>query len=165
MFQYFSYKQQFSADQWWSIKLKQFERAKDFDGAEFARFMVGLHSCVASSAGIERWFSTIGFVWSKVRNRLGFKKAEKLATVYRGLRGTSSKAMKTPIQIVPGTVPTAASSSDITGQDGDRVAVVDDDNDDIERHPVLIFNDDDTDSDLEDDDLASVLPADEDFEF
>ena len=73
--------------------------------------------------------------------------------------------MKTPIQIVPGTVPTAASSSDITGQDGDRVAVVDDDNDDIERHPVLIFNDDDTDSDLEDDDLASVLPGDEDFEF
>ena len=48
--------------------------------------MVGLHSCPASSAGIERWFSTVGFIWSKTRNNLGVDKAQKLATVYRALR-------------------------------------------------------------------------------
>ncbi len=142
MFQYFSYKERFSAAQWWTLKLKQFERAGDLNGAKFAHFMVGLHSCVASSAGIERWFSTIGFVWSKVRNRLGFKKAEKLATVYRGLRATSSKN-KTPIQIVPTAAPAAA-------VDGDDV-------DDIELQPEEaeeIFGDDD--SDFEDGSLPSI---------
>jgi len=53
---------------------------------EFCKFMVQLHSCPCSSAGIERWFSTVGFIWSKIRNRLGADKAKKLATVYRALR-------------------------------------------------------------------------------
>ena len=45
-----------------------------------------LQSCPASSAAIERWFSTIGFIWNKVRNRLGDERAMKLAQVYRALR-------------------------------------------------------------------------------
>lgn len=44
-----------------------------------------LHSAVASSAGIERLFSTFGFVHSKVRNRLGTEKSAKLVSVFRAL--------------------------------------------------------------------------------
>ena len=53
---------------------------------QFTELMVKIHSCPASSASIERWFSTIGFVWSKERNRLGEERAMKLAQVYRSLR-------------------------------------------------------------------------------
>ena len=42
-----------------------------------------LLGAVCSSAGIERIFSTFGFVHSKVRNRLGTEKAAKLVFVYR----------------------------------------------------------------------------------
>ena len=147
-FQYFSYKQ-FTAAQWWTLKLKQFEREEDLDGAKFARFMIGLHSCVASSAGIERWFSTIGFVWSKVRNRLGFKKAEKLAAVYRGLRSCK----KPSIEIVPGS--TAVTESQSAASSGEQ------DDNEVED-PVDIFND----SYHEDDDLTSgsILLSDDDLD-
>ena len=147
-FQYFSYKQ-FTAAQWWTLKLKQFEREEDLDGAKFARFMIGLHSCVASSAGIERWFSTIGFVWSKVRNRLGFKKAEKLAAVYRGLRSCK----KSSIEIVPGS--TAVTESQSAASSGEQ------DDNEVED-PVDIFND----SYHEDDDLTSgsILLSDDDLD-
>ena len=37
----------------------------------------------ASSAGIERIFSTFGFVHSKIRNRLGTNKAGKLVFLYK----------------------------------------------------------------------------------
>lgn len=70
--------------EWWTIKLKQFEREEGLEAVKFAKFMVGLHSCVASSAGVERCF-----VWSSARNRLGHKKAEKLAAIYRTFRKTS----------------------------------------------------------------------------
>ena len=40
---------------------------------------------VASSAGVERIFSTFGFVHSKVRNRLGTAKAGKLVFLYKML--------------------------------------------------------------------------------
>lgn len=42
-----------------------------------------LHTAVASSAGIERVFSTFGLVQSKIRNRLGNEKAAKLVTVFK----------------------------------------------------------------------------------
>lgn len=44
-----------------------------------------LHSVVASSAGVERVFSTFGFIHSKVRNRLGIQKAGKLVTIFKHL--------------------------------------------------------------------------------
>ena len=148
-FQYFSYKQ-FTAAQWWTLKLKQFEREEDLDGAKFARFMIGLHSCVASSAGIERWFSTIGFVWSKVRNRLGFKKAEKLAAVYRGLRSCK----KTSIEIVPGSTVTESQSAASSGEQDDNEV----------EDAVDIFNDcyhEDVDDDLT---SGSILLSDDDLD-
>lgn len=44
-----------------------------------------LHSAVASSAGIERLFSSFGLVHSKIRNKLGTEKAAKLVSVFRAL--------------------------------------------------------------------------------
>jgi len=53
--------------------------------AEFCRLMRGLHSAPASSASLERVFSTSGHVWSKQHNSLGPDKAEKLVKAYRYL--------------------------------------------------------------------------------
>jgi len=36
----------------------------------FYDFFLNLLSCPASSASIKQFFSTFGFVWSKLRNRL-----------------------------------------------------------------------------------------------
>ena len=44
-------------------------------------------TAVASSAGVERVFSSFGFVHSKVRNRLGIEKAGKLVFMYKLLNG------------------------------------------------------------------------------
>ena len=53
----------------------------------FCKFNAKLLSVPPSSAAIERMFSTLGHVWTKSRNRLGAKKAMKLAKCYRALRG------------------------------------------------------------------------------
>ena len=42
-----------------------------------------LHTARASSAGIERIFSTFGFVHSKICNRLGTTKVGKLVFLYK----------------------------------------------------------------------------------
>jgi len=47
--------------------------------------MRGLHSAPASSASLERIFSTYGHAWSKQRNCVGPDKAEKLVKAYRYL--------------------------------------------------------------------------------
>ena len=44
-------------------------------------------TAVASSAGVERVFSSFGFVHSKVRNRLGIEKGGKLVFMYKLLNG------------------------------------------------------------------------------
>lgn len=52
---------------------------------EMMKFTMQLFSAVASSASLERIFSTYGYVHSKVRNRLGNEKAAKLVTVFKEL--------------------------------------------------------------------------------
>lgn len=52
---------------------------------ELLNLIKQLHTAVASSAGIERLFSTFGFVHSKARNRLGTEKAAKLVSVFKTL--------------------------------------------------------------------------------
>lgn len=47
--------------------------------------VVQLHTAVASSAGIERLFSSFGIVHSKLRNRLGTDKASKLVSIFKTL--------------------------------------------------------------------------------
>ena len=49
--------------------------------------MIQLHSACASSASIERIFSSFGLIHNKIRNRLGVEKAAKLVFYYRMLRG------------------------------------------------------------------------------
>ena len=53
---------------------------------EFQDVVVRIHSVAASSASIERLFSSFGYVHSKIRNRLGVEKASKLVSCYTTLR-------------------------------------------------------------------------------
>lgn len=79
----------FSAKQWWHlIKSKSIKKSiiNVPEAEEFCDFFIKLHSCPPSNASIERIFSTYSFVWSKVRNRLGNDKAEKLVKIYRHYR-------------------------------------------------------------------------------
>ena len=55
----------------------------------FVDCMLQLQSACASSASIERVFSTFGHIHSKLRNKLGVQKAAKLVLCYRMLRGGS----------------------------------------------------------------------------
>ena len=74
----------FSASKWWLVMEKKAEKYNALL-ADFCRLMRGLHCAPSSSASLERIFSTFGHVWSKLRNRLGPEKAEKLVKVYRYL--------------------------------------------------------------------------------
>lgn len=62
--------------EWW-MSLKNQINGQTMD------LVTQLHTAVASSAGIERLFSTFGFIHSDVRNRLGTEKAAKLVTVFK----------------------------------------------------------------------------------
>ena len=55
--------------------------------ADFVALITKLLSSPASSASIERVFSSLGLIHTKVRNRLGNAKAARLAFCYRSLRG------------------------------------------------------------------------------
>ena len=55
------------------------------DVKRFCMLMRRVSSCQASSAGIERLFSSNSLVQTKLRNRLSNAKVAKLARVYRGL--------------------------------------------------------------------------------
>ena len=61
---------------WWQSQTLQLEPA-------ILSLVEQLHSARASSAGIERIFSTFGFVHSKIRNRLGTTKAAKLVFLFK----------------------------------------------------------------------------------
>ena len=72
----------FTASKWWRIMGTK--TAKQLNPQnEFCTFIVNLMNCPASSASLERMFSTFGMVWSTLRNRLGVEKAEKLVKIYR----------------------------------------------------------------------------------
>lgn len=53
----------------------------------FIELATQLHDSPASSASIERIFSSFGYIHSKIRNRLGVDKTAKLVFCYRLLRG------------------------------------------------------------------------------
>ncbi len=78
------------ASKWWEI-LKQKSLKSHKLPIGFVDFMINLMSCPASSASIERMFSTYGLVWSKLRNRLGPEKAFMLVKVYKILRKSDSQ--------------------------------------------------------------------------
>ena len=76
------------AGTWWRNMQRKAPRCESLS-LDFTILMTNLHQCPASSASIERWFSTVGFIWNKVRNKLGVERAQKLSTVYRHLRQPS----------------------------------------------------------------------------
>ena len=81
-----------SPSEWWTIMKDKTSRCSSNqtpDSVNFCTFLASLHSCPASSASIERWFSTFGLVWSKLRNRLGAEKAMKLVKIYKSLHTSS----------------------------------------------------------------------------
>lgn len=53
----------------------------------FVDLMISLHTATASSASLEIIFSSFGLVITKLRNKLGLQKAQKLVFCYRMLRG------------------------------------------------------------------------------
>ena len=57
---------------------------------ELADIVVHLLSCPASSASVERVFSSFGIVHTKLRKRLGVERAAKLVYCYRMLRGKTA---------------------------------------------------------------------------
>ena len=89
------------------------DRHNNIRASYFSRLLVGLHSCPASSVGIEIWFSTVGFIWSKTRNRLGVEKAQKLATLYRALQPLPVR------RLVLGRDQGADNAGAVGGDDGD----------------------------------------------
>ena len=66
----------------WARKVCTVKEAKDF-----CEFMENLFSCLASSAGLERIFSSCGLVHTKLRNRLLNERLIKIVNVYCTLRG------------------------------------------------------------------------------
>lgn len=75
---------------WWSLMKKKLENKNKSSPSpsnnnliEMAEFLSKLHSCPPSSASLERVFSTFGFIWSKLRNKLGPQKVQKLVKIYR----------------------------------------------------------------------------------
>jgi len=78
---------EFKTIQWWHIMEKKCDKIENVLN-DVCKFLISLHSCPASSASIERIFSTYGLVWSDLRNRLGAEKAQKLVNVYRSLSCT-----------------------------------------------------------------------------
>ncbi|XP_047128963.1 uncharacterized protein LOC124809189 isoform X2 [Hydra vulgaris] len=69
---------------WWSIINQRNEKSIQKKLPEgFCKFISKLQTCPASSGSIERIFSSFGFIWSKVRNKLGCEKAKKLVQIYK----------------------------------------------------------------------------------
>lgn len=87
----------FTSQKWWQIMAEKCEKNSNFPPG-FGHFFFCLHSCPASSASIERYFSTFGLVWSKLRNRLGVDRATKLVKVYRHLHTKSKNILPSEVQ-------------------------------------------------------------------
>lgn len=76
-----------SSSDWWRLMEQKINKIKDNQlPKNFCSFFYKLLDCPASSASIERIFSTYGLIWSKLRNRLGIEKATKLVRIYKNLR-------------------------------------------------------------------------------
>lgn len=69
-----------SALTWWTSLRKQSKLSKDMGD-----LVEQLFTAICSSAGIERVFSTFGYIHSKARNRLVVAKASKLVTIFKHL--------------------------------------------------------------------------------
>ena len=80
-----SYIKEISARNWWEMVEMRNQNAQNLNMG-FIILIKNIQSCPASSGSIERFFSTYGIIWSKLRNKLGKDKSEKLVRTYRYLR-------------------------------------------------------------------------------
>ena len=73
---------------WWRILHNRVKKSENADAVpeDFAQLMEQVQSVPCSSASIERCFSTLGNVHSKLRNRLGVTKATNLAKCHSLLK-------------------------------------------------------------------------------
>lgn len=71
---------------WWKIVEKKHQNTTKLATPAFCQLMTKISSLPASSASVERLFSTFGLVHTKLRNRLGNEKTEKLVMCHRTLR-------------------------------------------------------------------------------
>lgn len=71
----------FSAYKWWKLVKNKTDSMSKMNN--FCSFMMKLHSIPSSSAGLERIFSSFGHIWTKLRNKLGINKVEKLVKIYK----------------------------------------------------------------------------------
>jgi hypothetical protein len=69
---------QLPAQKWWRLLATDYKNTKDSAIYEASVFFAKLHCLPASSAGLERLFSTYGIIWTKLRNRLDPDTATKL---------------------------------------------------------------------------------------
>jgi len=69
---------------WW----EGVRKSKTVIDSLFFDFVALLLKCPASSASIERIFSSFGYIWNRLRNRLGLQKAAKLVFCFRMLNRT-----------------------------------------------------------------------------
>ena len=79
--------EEFTPARWWKIVKAKSEKSTGMASPDFCTFMEELSSLPASSASVERVFSTFGLVHNKLRNRLGTAKTEKLVRCNRMLKG------------------------------------------------------------------------------
>ncbi|KAL4083282.1 hypothetical protein QTP88_028611 [Uroleucon formosanum] len=68
---------------WWSALFK-----RNLISVDLNILTMHLFTAVCSSAGIERLFSSFGFIHSKSRSRLGVEKCSKLVTIFKHLNKT-----------------------------------------------------------------------------
>ena len=75
---------QFTAAKWWQLLKEKMQKDQNNKlGSDFCSFFISLHFVPTSSAPIECIFSTFGFIWSKLRNRLGAEQCKKLVKIYK----------------------------------------------------------------------------------
>lgn len=75
---------------WWHIISKIISKSNKLITNEFCQLMIMVSSLPASSASIEWIFSNFGMIQTKLRNRLGNERAEKLVMCHRLLKDTKS---------------------------------------------------------------------------
>ena len=72
----------------------------DQGAKKFCILMRRVLTCPASSAGLERLFSSFGLVHTKLRNRLGIEKVAKLVKVYTPMRDDNKSSGEDNFDIV-----------------------------------------------------------------
>ena len=83
---------QFTAAKWWQLLKEKVQKDQNNKlGSDFCSFFISLHSVPTSSVSIERIFSNFGFIWSKLRNRLGAEQCEKLVKIYKNYHNNQNE--------------------------------------------------------------------------